>query len=366
MNHSMLQLFDAQSSTFTYILFDSASREAVIIDPVDTQLRRDLDVLQSHRLQLKWVIETHAHADHITSAAKLSEHTGAQTAAPEYCQIRGATIQLKDGDTLEFGAQTITALHTPGHTAGSMSFVWRDAVFTGDTLLINGCGRTDFQSGSPEDMFHSITQRLFALPATTRVFPGHDYNGNTSSTIGHEKSHNARLAGQDLADFVALMNGLNLPNPKRILEALPANLNLGVRHDAGAHQESVTYAGDITPSLAFTWWQNGAILIDVRTDAERAWAGFVPDAQVVAWKQWPDMSNNPDFDAQLAQVANCTQKLLFLCRSGVRAVAAAERATALGYTAYNIEGGFEGELDAHAHRRQINGWCFDGLPWRQS
>jgi len=125
--------------------------------PVDEQLTRDLHVLNEHQLKLVWIIETHAHADHVTSAWRLAEHTGAKTAAPEHCQIRSATKQLSDQDTLSFGQETLTALHTPGHTAGSMSYVWRNCVFTGDTLLINGCGRTDFQSGSAADLYRSIT-----------------------------------------------------------------------------------------------------------------------------------------------------------------------------------------------------------------
>jgi sulfur dioxygenase len=154
-----IQLFDPTSSTYTYVLFDESTREALIIDPVDEQLERDLGVLRQHDLKLVWTVETHAHADHITSAGSLAEHAGAKTAAPDGCGITTAAVQLKDGDTLRFGGEQIRALHTPGHTAGSMSYVWQSAqghsratdaghVFTGDTLLINGCGRTDFQSGS--------------------------------------------------------------------------------------------------------------------------------------------------------------------------------------------------------------------------
>src|SRR5690349_13259210 len=140
--HQPIQLFDPASSTYTYVLFDETTRDAVIVDPVDEQLTRDLDVLKTNGLQLVWTIETHAHADHVTSAGLLAEHAGARTAAPAGCGISTAAVQLQDGDTLAFGGERIKALHTPGHTAGSMSYVWRDHVFTGDTLLINGCGRT--------------------------------------------------------------------------------------------------------------------------------------------------------------------------------------------------------------------------------
>jgi sulfur dioxygenase len=145
-----IQLFDPASSTYTYVLFDPASRDALIIDPVDDQIERDLEVLRHHALTLRWAVETHAHADHITSAGLLAEHTGAKTAAPAGCGIHTAAMQLQDGDTLQFGQETVHALHTPGHTSGSMCFLWRNHVFTGDTLLINGCGRTDFQSGSTQ------------------------------------------------------------------------------------------------------------------------------------------------------------------------------------------------------------------------
>jgi glyoxylase-like metal-dependent hydrolase (beta-lactamase superfamily II)/rhodanese-related sulfurtransferase len=367
-----LQLFDPASSTYTYILFCEDTREALIIDPVDEQVERDLATLRQYGLKLMWSIETHAHADHITSAAQMVEHTGARTAAPAGCGIGTASVQLQHGDTLSFGKESLRALHTPGHTSGSMSFVWRDNVFTGDTLLINGCGRTDFQSGSAQDMFHSLTQVLFALPDATVVWPGHDYQGRTRSTIGTEKATNARVAGKTLDEFIAIMNALNLPAPKRIDEAVPANLSSGVRHDAGSAganeaKQAAGYAGDVSAELAYAWWKDGnAVLVDVRTDAEREWVGFVPGAVPVAWKQWPGMAMNPQFDAALQAAVPAGQKVLLLCRSGVRSIAAAKCATELGLEAYNILEGFEGDADAGAHRGNRGGWRFRGLPWRQN
>jgi sulfur dioxygenase len=375
-----LQLFDPASSTYTYILFDADTRDALLIDPVDDQLSRDLAALREHGLKLVWTVETHAHADHITSAGLLAEHTGAKTAAPAGCGIGSASVQLKDGDTLHFGAQVLTALHTPGHTAGSMSFVWTAEgakhVFTGDTLLINGCGRTDFQSGSAEELYNSITQVLFALPDDTTVWPGHDYKGCTHSTIGQEKATNAPVADKTLAEFVAIMNGLNLPQPKRIAEAVPANLMSGLtaslRHDMDGlllsqARPAQGYAGDVAAPLAWQWVQAGeAVLVDVRTDAEREWVGFVPGATAVAWKQWPGMTLNAQFDDAIRQAAAGGVKLVLLCRSGVRSIAAAKRATELGLAAYNILEGFEGDPDADAHRGRKGGWRFHGLPWRQN
>lgn len=373
-----IQLFDPDSSSYTYVLFDEASREALIIDPVDQQLERDLATLRQFGLKLLWTVETHNHADHITSAALLAEHTGATTAAPAGCGIDTAAMQLKDGDVLRFGAEQIKALATPGHTAGSMSYLWRDQVFTGDALLINGCGRTDFQSGSAEALYHSLTEVLFVLPDATTVWPGHDYKGRTQSTIGAEKTGNERIAGKTLAQFVATMQALNLPKPRRMDEAVPANRSSGIRHDADSAGEgdkrqtlftvrpAQDYAGDVTPQLAYQWWKSGeAVLIDVRTDAEREWVGFVPDAVPLAWKQWPGMALNPDFEDGLKAAVAPGKKALMLCRSGVRSIAAARRATELGLQAYNILEGFEGDPDARAQRGRQGGWRYQGLPWRQ-
>jgi sulfur dioxygenase len=369
-----IQLFDPESSTFTYLLIDGATRDAVLIDPVDTQLERDLAVIREQNVRLRWVLETHAHADHITSAGQLIEHTGAQAAVPAGCGIHSAARQLRDGESIEFGSESIKAIHTPGHTSGSMSFLWRDNVFTGDALLIDGCGRTDFQSGSADALYTSITERLFVLPAETVVWPGHDYKGRSHSSIGHERAHNSRLAHKTRAEFIALMDALHLPRPRRIDDAVPANLWLGVQHHAGAIDDDVPklaagYAGDVSPELAWRWWQSGkAVLVDIRTQAEREWVGFVPDAPAVAWKQWPGMTMNPEFDAQIRALSDNTggKPVLMLCRSGIRSIASAKRATELGVTAYNILEGFEGDPDAVAHRSSRGGWRYRGLPWRQN
>lgn len=365
-----IQLFDAASSTYTYILIDEGSRDALIIDPVDEQLDRDLAVLKGHGLNLVWSVETHAHADHITSAGLLAEETGARTAAPAGCNIGTAAVQLKHGEVLRFGAEQIKALHTPGHTAGSMSYLWRDHVFTGDTLLIDGCGRTDFQSGSAAALYRSITEVLFALPDGTTVWPGHDYQGRTHSTIGAEKAGNQRVAGKTLAEFEKIMRELHLPKPRRIDEAVPANLHSGLRHDAGAPalppKPADGYAGDVPPELACEWWNRGeAVLVDVRTDAEREWVGFVPGAVPLAWKQWPGMAVNPGFDEGLKAAVPPGKKAVLMCRSGVRSIAAARRATELGIEAYNVLEGFEGDPDENGQRGRRGGWRYRGLPWRQ-
>jgi sulfur dioxygenase len=371
-----IQLFDPASSTYTYIVFDEASREAIIIDPVDTQMERDLAKLREYGLKLRYIVETHAHADHITSAGALIEHTGAQTATPADCGIQSSAIQLQNGDELRFGARSIKALHTPGHTAGSMSYLCDAHVFTGDTLLIGGCGRTDFQSGSADALYNSLTQVLFQLPESTTVWPGHDYKGQTQSSIGHERRHNARItdSGQlrTRENFITLMNSLNLPKPQRIDEAVPANLTLGLRHDAGAPSDEPVpgqggYAGDVSVQLAHRWWKEGqAYLVDIRSNAERAWVGFIPDVPGIEWKIWPGMQVNPAFDEQLRAAVPAGNKVLLLCRSGLRSVPAAQRAQSLGYEAYNILEGFEGDPDTNAHRGKKGGWRYRGLPWRQN
>jgi len=229
MEHDLIQLFDVESSTFTYFLVERATREAMAIDSVDRQVERDLALIKRLDLKLRYALETHAHADHITGAARLVAATGALSAAPSGCGILPANVQMQDGDVLLFGvAEQLRALHTPGHTAGSMSFAWRGNVFTGDALLIDGCGRTDFQGGDAGALYDSIHTKLFTLPDITRVYPGHDYRGNAVSTIGWEKRHNARLANRSRTDFIDLMAHLNLPRPKMMDVAVPANKNLGV------------------------------------------------------------------------------------------------------------------------------------------
>ena len=367
-----IQLFDAASNTYTYVLFDKSTREAVIIDPVDVQIERDLAVLNEYGLTLLWTLETHAHADHVTSAGQLAEHAGAKTAAPVGCGITTAVMQLQDGDVLHFGGESIKALYTPGHTAGGMSYLWRGHVFTGDTLLINGCGRTDFQSGSAEALYDSLTRVLFALPGDTTVWPGHDYQGRRYSTIAREKAGNSRVAGKTLQEFITAMADLKLPLPLRLDEVLPVNQTSGLRHDADSVElmhvrPALAYAGDVSPQLAMQWFLSGeAVLVDVRTDAEREWVGFVPGAIPLAWKQWPGMAMNPMFDQGLQSVVPAGKKLVLLCRSGVRSIAAAKRATELGLQAYNILEGFEGDPNGQAQRGYQGGWRFRGLPWRQA
>jgi sulfur dioxygenase len=222
------QLFDPDSSTLTYLLGDYKGN-AALIDPVLEHTDEYLKLLADNRLTLRLVLDTHVHADHITGSKALKQRTGATTVIARNCSAPGYDRLLDDGDTLSFGDEKLRVIATPGHTPGSLCYRWRDRVFTGDTLMINACGRTDFQQGSASDMYHSITEKLFTLPDETLVFPGHDYKGRRVSSIGEEKVLNVRIAGKSEAEFVRIMNELNLATPKRMHEAVPANLLGGIK-----------------------------------------------------------------------------------------------------------------------------------------
>lgn len=224
------QLFDPPTFTFTYLLADPRSRQAALIDPVHEQLHRDLDELRKHDLQLRWVLETHVHADHTTSASQLRQQLGAHTLVSEHAGVSCADRLARDGDMVRLGDRPIEVRHTPGHTRGDLTFVLHDegVAFTGDTLLIDGCGRTDFQGGCARALFRSVRDKIFTLPDTTRVFPGHDYQGRTSTTVGEQRRTNPRLRdGQTEAAFVALMAALDLPYPRQIDTAVPQNQRCG-------------------------------------------------------------------------------------------------------------------------------------------
>lgn len=227
------QLFDRESSTYTYLIADEATRQAALVDPVFEQAERDLSLVRELGLRLELVLDTHVHADHVTAASVLRERTGAKTGA----SAQGAPcadLQLAGGTVVMLGAIPIEVLSTPGHTNDSLSFKIVDRVFTGDALLIRAAGRTDFQNGDAGALYDSITRVLFALPDETFVYPGHDYLGRTVSTIGEEKRHNPRVANKTREEFITIMTSLELPPPQKMATAVPANLACGRRDQADA------------------------------------------------------------------------------------------------------------------------------------
>ena len=218
------QMFDSESSTYTYLLADLEQKEAILVDPVLEQVERDLKLLQELGLTLRYCLETHIHADHITGTGKLRELTGCLGILPENAQAECANRHIQDEETLELGAIIIEAIATPGHTDSHMAYLVNgERVLTGDALFIRGCGRTDFQNGDAGTLYNSVTKKLFTLPDATLVYPAHDYRGHTVSTIGEEKQWNPRFANRDKNNFIEFMNNLNLPNPKKMMEAVPAN-----------------------------------------------------------------------------------------------------------------------------------------------
>ncbi len=224
------QLFEAESSTYTYLLADAVTKEAVLIDTVIEMVERDLKLIHELGLNLKYVLDTHVHADHVTGAGEIRNRTKVKLAASEKANLSCVDVNLKDNDEIRFGEFIIKVIETPGHTDSSISFYCEGMIFTGDALLIRGCGRTDFQGGSAEKLFHSVVGKLFKLPPETLVYPAHDYKGFTASTIEMEIKHNSRMGGgKTKEEFIKIMENLKLPYPKMIDIAVPANLLCGVR-----------------------------------------------------------------------------------------------------------------------------------------
>ena len=225
------QLFDEDSSTYTYLLWDPNTKDAILVDPVDIQVDRDLQEIADLGLKLVFGVNTHAHADHITGTGILKQKVnGLQSVIAEASGAK-ADCAIGPGDRIVFGSRFLMARATPGHTAGCLSYVADDQSFvlTGDALLIQGCGRTDFQGGSAETLYESVHSQLFTLPESTVVYPAHDYKGRKSSTVGDEKKSNPRLGnGKTLEEFVDIMKNLNLAYPKKIDVAVPANMRCGV------------------------------------------------------------------------------------------------------------------------------------------
>ncbi len=327
------QLFDSTSSTYTYLLADEQHREALLIDPVFGQVARDLALIDELGLKLALAVDTHAHADHVTAAWLLNRKTGCAIASARVIGAEPVDLPLEDGQ--EFGVKGVTlrAIATPGHTDGCMSFVLSDnsMVFTGDALLIRGCGRSDFQQGSAHKLFHSITQRLFTLPDQCLVYPAHDYQGRTVSTIAEEKAFNVRVGGEaNETDFVEFMKAMKLPHPKLIDEAVPANLRSG-RPQNGEQPDlpdwgdiHLTYGG--VPEISAEWLEEHlreVTVLDVRLHQEVEdcpLSGALVDVHVPL----------DELQDRLAEVPR-DKPVVALCRSGRRSALAVSILREAGY-----------------------------------
>lgn len=272
------QLFDATSSTYTYLVADEASRKAVLIDSVYEQHARDAALVRELGLELAATLDTHCHADHVTGAWLMKKALGSKIGLARVYGAKNVDLPLAHGDVVKLGQTSLEVRATPGHTAGCLSFVTSDraAVFTGDALLVRGAGRTDFQGGSASQLFSSIRDQLFSLPEGCVVYPGHDYEGRTSSTISEERAHNPRIGGgAKEEDFVGYMNNLGLPHPKLIAVAVPANMRSGEPEDGELPKGPdwgpvvTTYAGiwEIAPDWVASRLGD-VTLLDVRTPAE--------------------------------------------------------------------------------------------------
>jgi sulfur dioxygenase len=352
------QLFDPETWTYTYFIADTDTKEAVLIDPVKSHIDEYIALLDEHGLKLKYTLESHVHADHITASGLLRQKLGAETGVGQLCGAIGADLQLQDGDVLEFGnGEKIKVIATPGHTKGSMSFLWRDRVFTGDSLFIGGCGRTDFQSGDAGALYDCITQKLFTLPDETLVYPGHDYQQRWVSSIVQERTTNPRLAGKSREEFIEIMNNLNLPKPRFIDEAVPANRYCGLdedeRQDAVARRDTARPARATTTAQSLVATakeqiteigvdkakqllsQSDIAVVDVREESEYA-AGHLD-------KALPIPRGVLEFKIDtIPELADKSKTVVVYCRTGGRAALAAQTLQNLGYSnVLSIAGGYE-------------------------
>lgn len=336
------QHYDATSSTYTYILADDNTREAVIIDPVFEQAKRDLALIHELDLKLLYAIDTHCHADHVTGSWMMAKATGCQIGLAAAVGADNVDVEYSNGDQIPFGQHFLEVRATPGHTDGCLTYVLDDysMAFTGDTLLIRGCGRTDFQQGDAATLFNSITRQIFTLPKDCRLYPAHDYSGRTVSTVAEEIAYNSRIGGgASEGDFVGYMNAMQLPHPKHIDIALPANLISGKpARDAVPKQPDwapvrLTYAG--LPEVDPMWVavnQGEVLILDVREAGEIIpGEPGIPKAQVIPLGELRDRLDEIPRD----------KPVVSFCRSGKRSAMAVEILQEAGFEQVaNIAGGY--------------------------
>lgn len=328
------QLFDSVSSTYSYLIASRRGAEALIIDPVLDKVDHYIRLLNELDLKLVKAVDTHLHADHVTGLAELRDRTHCITVMGEQTQADVVSMRLADGDRLDIEGIGLDVIYTPGHTDDSYSFVMGDRVFTGDTLLIRGTGRTDFQNGDPRQQYESIFGRLLRLPDETLVYPAHDYKGDTVSTIGEERRSNPRLQVASVDDYVTLMNGLHLPNPKMMDVAVPRNQHIGLSQDALLAQGSALLASDLVDRMN----RSDTVLVDLREKRERERHGAIAGALHVPYASLPEFLG----PGGLLTEIGATRQLVFYCAFGERSAMALQDARAAGLAgAVHLHGGID-------------------------
>jgi sulfur dioxygenase len=328
------QLFDSTSGTYTYLLASRHGGEALIIDPVLERIDRYLQLVHELDLRLVKAVDTHLHADHITGLGALRDRTQCITVMGENSKADVVSMRVAEGDRIEIEGLLLDVLFTPGHTDDSYSFLWDGRVFTGDTLLIRGTGRTDFQNGDPRAQYDSIFNKLLRLPDATLVYPAHDYKGETVSTIGEEKLFNPRLKVKSIDEYVDLMNNLNLPNPKMMDVAVPANMHVGLHQELIAKKGWALSAAEVLALPA----RGDVVLVDLREKSEREKYGIIPGSLHAPYR---DLPQHIAPGGTLHELAAATDKsLIFYCAFGERSAMAVQAAqdAGLGSTRH-IQGG---------------------------
>ena len=327
------QLFDNVSGTYSYILASRRGGEALLIDPVLEKVDRYLKLMEELDLRLVKAVDTHLHADHITGLGALRDRTHCITVMGEQSKVDVVSMRIADGDQLHIEGLSLDVIYTPGHTDDSYSFTLPDRVFTGDTLLIRGTGRTDFQNGDARTQYQSL-QRLLRLPEETLVFPAHDYKGDTVSTIGEEKRFNPRLQMPDADAYAALMENLHLPNPKMMDVAVPANMRQGLLQAEIARRGWAVGPKEAAHLLA----HHNVTPVDLRERCEREKHGFIPGS---LHAPYPDLQENLGEGGLLHELALAAGKrLLFYCAFGERSAMAVQAAQDAGLPSIrHLEGG---------------------------
>ena len=321
------QMFDSVSSTYTYLLASRAGGEALLIDPVFEKTDRYIRLLEELDLKLVKVVDTHVHADHITAMGALRDRTNCVTVMGEQSPVDVVSMRVSDGERVTIEGIDLTAMHTPGHTDDSYCFRMDDRVFTGDTLLIRGTGRTDFQNGDAGQQYDSLFDGVLKLPESTLVYPAHDYKGDMVSTIGEERANNPRLQVGSRAEYIELMAGLNLPNPKMMDVAVPENIRMGL------NLERQREVATVTPESIIMDNAEGMLLVDLREEGERVKSGIIPGSVHAPYSR---------LDQHLSMLRQSEgRQIVFYCAVGERSTMAVNIAGGDGIpTCAHIPGGF--------------------------